>query len=478
MRTHILFAAAGLIITGAFASGSLGQATLPVEASIYPYLIVNPRLPAEGDDVSLRIVKDMHTNGCVPVYSSVRYVITQRPEEIFPPNYDLDLYYTETWPSDDLCTAVMTKYGPSATVPAKELSRGTYFVNDGDTRVGTFTVARPLTISGRITDDPSPTKRAPLPISGARIILYRQQLILLKAAGPIPDPDYYFPVDTAESGENGQFAFDSLREERYLLDVSAGGFLSKSTSLYATRDTAVSVMLVREQQPGASSTEIVDGVEFSIAADRAAYRWDDTLRVRYAVSNQSMATVRYDFTSGCQFDMELADSHGQTVYRYLASRGCTDALTAITLAPGESTEFHFQPVPLDKVREQSGKQAFSDGMAIVSAHMVGYDQSTVSVGVTVSVPDEVRVASSRSRHTAPHVTRVGRELLIALNRAQRIRIEPFLPSGARLGGSVFDNMLGAGVHTIAIPVDAGSPIVFLRISGDTFSTVRKALFIR
>lgn len=58
--------------------------------------------------------------------------------------------------------------------------------------------------------------------------------------------------------------------------------------------------------------------------------------VTFDVANTSSSTLRWDFASGCQFDVELVSSTGRVVRRLSEGRVCTQALTSLTLQPGQS----------------------------------------------------------------------------------------------------------------------------------------------
>lgn len=64
-----------------------------------------------------------------------------------------------------------------------------------------------------------------------------------------------------------------------------------------------------------------------------------TATLSYTVTNGTNQSVTWQFTSGCQFDVELRDVNGSVVRRLSDGRFCTLALTNFTLAPGASKTF-------------------------------------------------------------------------------------------------------------------------------------------
>ncbi len=59
----------------------------------------------------------------------------------------------------------------------------------------------------------------------------------------------------------------------------------------------------------------------------------------YVVTNRGTSSVTYQFSSGCQFNVELSDAAGRVVLNPIAVRSCIAALTNFTLQPGQSKTF-------------------------------------------------------------------------------------------------------------------------------------------
>jgi hypothetical protein len=56
----------------------------------------------------------------------------------------------------------------------------------------------------------------------------------------------------------------------------------------------------------------------------------------YTISNHSGDTRTWQFSTGCQHDLTLTDAGGKVVKQLSDGRYCTQALTHITLAPGQT----------------------------------------------------------------------------------------------------------------------------------------------
>ncbi len=467
------------LVSGAFAKSNIS--IIPIEPD-YPYMQVTPKKPVAGEATTLRLILGMHTNGCVPEYSSVQYVIMQRPEKIYPPRYDLDIFYTERWPKQEICTAVMMEYGPSVTVAADDVHEGTYFVKCDGEVVGTFLVSRPAIISGTVTDDPGVTYRATLPIANAKVYLQKLVEIFIqdpyppvlykKASEPAPlQNEFYYAIDSTLSTSEGVYRFSHVIPGDYRLVAVADGFVTEASRAYIARDTVIDFMLDADIDTGSAETIIVDGVAFTVRTDRKSYTTADSIRVSYAVTNNSMATVRYDFTSGCQFNMTLADSNGSLYYRYLDNRACTDALTAITLAPGESTTFSYQPFWLKSLFASQSRPP--DTVMRVRAFMAGYPGSAVTTRVGVLHADAVS-ANEPPAHKgrAPRFAATRAGVSLSLDHPQTVSLEAFLPTGRRLEKLSHTATLGAGDHFLPFAKSAiNSPVIF-RLKTDQSTVTR------
>ena len=93
--------------------------------------------------------------------------------------------------------------------------------------------------------------------------------------------------------------------------------------------------------PGGSSAEPAKQIKrkpMELRTDRARYLPGRPVRLVLAVTNTTSEPVRYNFSSGKQFDFWVT-RRGREVWRWSRGRFFTMALTSITLKPGESKTF-------------------------------------------------------------------------------------------------------------------------------------------
>jgi hypothetical protein len=64
-----------------------------------------------------------------------------------------------------------------------------------------------------------------------------------------------------------------------------------------------------------------------------------TAKVTFELRNTSSTAQSWQFSTGCQFDVELVSSTGRIVRRLSDDRMCTYALTSLTLNPGQSRSY-------------------------------------------------------------------------------------------------------------------------------------------
>lgn len=62
-------------------------------------------------------------------------------------------------------------------------------------------------------------------------------------------------------------------------------------------------------------------------------------KVTFELRNTSSTTQSWQFSTGCQFDVELVSAMGRVVRRLSDDRMCTFALSSLTLAPGQSRSY-------------------------------------------------------------------------------------------------------------------------------------------
>jgi hypothetical protein len=551
--------------------------SLPVEE--YPRLEVTPSNLGAGDSAVLWLVKGMHNNGCVPTYET-SYTLGREPMEIYPPVYTIAVRYTGAWPGPgSVCTMALTEYGPRFTV--RDLQPGTYRVKDGESIVGTFSVAiaESHSVEGTVTDDPYPTKRMPQPIGGARVYRERMECLTPPVESTRSCQYAYSVIDSTVTDKQGHYEFPKTAGGSYRLRFAATGYAARSVDCVVQSDTTIDVKLVADDAVGRVSGRVmsvecpghlqmpcvlraaagctvtvfpsnyeypvaysakadspakaslsiipypayqaitdaegnytieniplsynsfpvtvtarkagyvtvstdatisnlttttvdfqlepafanavsdrIDGVVFTVATEKSHYRVGDALRVRYSVHNRSMATVRYDFTSTCQFDMTIRGDETGEVYRYMDNRGCGDALSSIELEPGEIETFQFPTRYIDE-----GNSSLD-----ITAFMIGYERSAVTVEVTL--PGATEITKGGVRATSEPVVRWSKrrgELLVTVDRPRTISLDVYRLDGRRVEAVSGRQRLRTGVNGLDMTggIRAGG-VYIVRLGGE------------
>jgi hypothetical protein len=250
-----------VIVVSAIISFFLPAISAPGSTSttgpVYPRLETG-KLPAvAGDTVSLWLVKGVNPDACVPGYT-VSYKIETSPIEIYPPIRFVFLSYTEVRPPKDMvCILVETEYGPRYVLPNVEI--GNYTVIDGDKTAGSFSVTVPVTetenhsVSGKVTNDPYPSKMMSTPVKGVRVYLLEQLFTTqenISSDAPIMPP-YAGIIDSAVTGEDGKFIFSEVPSGTWNIRCTADKYVTRTIDINLFSDTSMVIAMLDE---GASSS--------------------------------------------------------------------------------------------------------------------------------------------------------------------------------------------------------------------------------
>jgi hypothetical protein len=109
-------------------------------------------------------------------------------------------------------------------------------------------------------------------------------------------------------------------------------------------------------------------------------------KVSFELRNTGSTSKTWQFSTGCQFDVELVSTSGAVVRRLSEGRACTFALTSLTLGAGQSRVFS-ATIPLE---DKTGLQL--DGSYAVKAKLIPSSGASTaptasgSLAVTVLVP--------------------------------------------------------------------------------------------
>jgi len=88
-----------------------------------------------------------------------------------------------------------------------------------------------------------------------------------------------------------------------------------------------------------------------IKTDKQRYGLAEPVKIAFAIENRSDRPVTYNFASGKQFDIWVVQNEKE-VWRWSLGRAFTQALTSITLAPGERRTFDVEWNQKDTKGEQ------------------------------------------------------------------------------------------------------------------------------
>jgi hypothetical protein len=299
---------------------------------------------------------------------------------------------------------------------------------------------------------------AVVPLPACSVVVYVNRPSAYYSA-PIPR----LPV-VAVTDDQGRYRIDSIaidyNAQRATVTARKSGYLAetKSVELRNTETTTADFQLERPYRTADSVT--VDGVTFRLACEKSLYEMGDYVQMRYTVTNNSIATVNWNFTSGCQFDV-VVSSHGATVYDF--EEICTFSPTTITLAPGESEEKTFPEFQLPEDIQA----------ATATAHMIGYEASAVTLNIPIAGPtaaDQVLVSAASQK---PRMTFVNGVVSVNIGKPQTLTVSVFDPAGRTIQSLGFRKRLGAGAHRFRLnSACMRSGAYILRVSCEQFSETR------
>ena len=212
-------------------------------------------------------------------------------------------------------------------------------------------------------------------------------------------------------------------------------------------------------------TDTIDGVVFSLAIEKKTYKPGDSLRARFLIRNRTMATVVYDFTSSCMFELQVAGSRGNSIYSFLEKQACKPQPSRIALAPSAEKVMEFPSVPL--VVKQT------DSLTIKAA-MAGYPLSSVQAkaaykaAIVASGP--VALEGSRSDKPVVEFNREKKMLVIRIEHAQRLTISAFVLTGKKMNKLSVEKFLAPGTHLINFNNrKLADGVVIFKVEGAGFS---------
>jgi hypothetical protein len=214
--------------------------------------------------------------------------------------------------------------------------------------------------------------------------------------------------------------------------------------------------------------DTVDGVVFSVSANKVSFLPGDTLRVRYRIRNRAMGTVLYDFNSTCQFDILVTGSKGRRLYSFLENNACSSRPSRITLQPSAETVMTFPPIPLNMKRADTLK---------IKAQMAGYPLSAVQLSLPYSAAkgesEPVYLEGGKVGKPVIEFNHETKMLVIRLDRSQRLSISAFVLTGKKVNKLSCEKFLAPGTHLISFNnKKLADGVVIFKVEGNGFSESR------
>jgi hypothetical protein len=106
-------------------------------------------------------------------------------------------------------------------------------------------------------------------------------------------------------------------------------------------------------------------------------------KVSFSIMNAGTTSRTWQFSTGCQYDVELVSMAGTVVRRLSEGRSCTYALSSLTLGAGQSKSFVVS-MPLE---DRNGLQL--DGTYTVRAKLIPSGSSSPALSASTSLPVQV-----------------------------------------------------------------------------------------
>lgn len=221
--------------------------------------------------------------------------------------------------------------------------------------------------------------------------------------------------------------------------------------------------------------DTIDGVLFTAATDKISYKSGDSLRVRYSITNHSMATVLYDFTTSCQFELHVIGSSGNILYSLLAPRlttgrtkACEPVSSHLMLAPSTGKNIEFDAVQLKLMNTDT---------LTVKAQMAGYPLSAIPLKIVYqtdsTAPEPIALEGTAGMKPALEFNNETKTLVIRVNRAQRLTISAFILTGQKIDKLSCEKFLAPGTHLINFKNrKLTNGVVIFKVEGNGFSETK------
>lgn len=307
------------------------------------------------------------------------------------------------------------------------------------------------------------------PIPGCSVTVYIPLLLqpLTLAAAPIVLGNRY----TAVTDNAGLYTIDSIPvtydNSTVTVTASKTGFASDSKQAVLFSNSSVTVNFALSPAYTNPETTTVSDVSFIVATEKSQYVKGESIKTRYTVKNNSIATVTFTFSSGCQFDMVAIAPPKDTAYWYGRLYACSASFTQIVLATGESRSMDY---PAFSYNDTASAIA-------VTAKLIGYDRSASTVvvpivKVTAALPVQKKMAGAKK----PVITYSASTKTLSLNitRSQNVSVSAYVLSGQKISQLSTKKFLTAGMHSISLKnTSLANGIIVFRVEGEGFTAVKR-----
>jgi hypothetical protein len=307
------------------------------------------------------------------------------------------------------------------------------------------------------------------PIPGCSVTVYIPILVqpLTMAAAPIVLGNRY----TAVTDNAGLYTIDSVPvtydNTTVTVTASKTGYASDSKQAALFSNSSVTVNFALSPAYTNPETTTVSDVSFIVATEKSQYVKGESIKTRYTVKNNSIATVTFTFPTGCQFDMVAIAPPRDTVYWYGRLLACTMMATQIVLATGESKSMDYTAFSYNDTASAIA----------VTAKMIGYDRSASTVvvpivKVTAALPVQRKMADAKR----PVITYSASTKTLSLNitRSQNVSVSAYVLSGQKISQLSTKKFLTAGTHSISLKnASLANGIIVFRVEGEGFTAVKR-----
>jgi hypothetical protein len=308
-----------------------------------------------------------------------------------------------------------------------------------------------------------------LPIPGCSVTVYIPLLLqpITMAAIPIVLGNRY----TAVTDNAGLYPIDSIPvtydNTTVTVTASKTGFAPESKQAALFSNSSVTVSFALSPAYTNPETTTVSDVAFIVATEKSRYVKGESIKTRYTIKNNSIATVTFNFSSGCQFDMVAIAPPKDTAYWYGRLLACTMMATQMVLAPGQSRSTDFTAFSYNDTASAIA----------VTAKMIGYDRSASTVivpiaKVTAALPVQKKLTDAKK----PVITYSASTKTLSLNiiKSQTVSVSAYVLSGQKISQLSTKKFLTAGMHSISLKnASLANGIIVFRVEGEGFSAVKR-----